>query len=105
AALVAAALDAGPVMVVDVGVDGPLEPRPGLLVRKVRAGTRDFTAEPALTRNEVLAAIEIGIGAADNALDEGAAALIAGGIGAAGTAPALALLATLTLASLDDLSS
>jgi|SoiMethySBSTD1v2_1073268.scaffolds.fasta_scaffold01201_2 nicotinate-nucleotide--dimethylbenzimidazole phosphoribosyltransferase len=104
ARLVTAALDAAPVTVVDVGVAAPLEPREGLVVRKVRAGTRDFTAEPALTRDEVLAAVEIGIGEADNAVDEGAGALIAGGIGVGGTAPALALIASLTVSNWDDLS-
>jgi nicotinate-nucleotide--dimethylbenzimidazole phosphoribosyltransferase len=107
ARLVAAVLDDGPapVTVVDVGVAGPLEPRSGLVVRNVRAGSRDFTAEPALTPEEVRAAVEIGIGTVDNVLDEGAGMLVAGGIGIGGTAPALALIATLTVARWDGVSA
>jgi nicotinate-nucleotide--dimethylbenzimidazole phosphoribosyltransferase len=109
ARLVTAALASGsdlaPVTVVDVGVAGPLEPRPGLVLRRVRAGSRDFTAEPALTPGEVLAAIEIGIGTVDNALDEGAGRLVAGGIGSGGTAPALALIAMLAVARWDEVSA
>src|SRR4051812_49524573 len=43
------------VTVVDVGVAAVLAPADGLLIRKVRAGTRDFTREPALSRAETLA--------------------------------------------------
>ena len=102
---IAAALRDAGLTVIDVGVARALEPRPGLVVRKVRAGTRDFTAEPALTRDEAHTAVEIGIGAADNALDEGAGTLIGRGIGVGGTAPALALIAALTLRPGDALSS
>ncbi|MDT4946547.1 MAG: nicotinate-nucleotide--dimethylbenzimidazole phosphoribosyltransferase, partial [Pseudonocardiales bacterium] len=49
------------VVVVDVGVDGELDAVPGLLPRKVRRGTRDMSVEPAMTRDEVVAALEVGI--------------------------------------------
>src|SRR3954466_2575779 len=40
------------VQVIDVGVAVPSTPNENLLVRKVRAGTRDLAVEPALTRDE-----------------------------------------------------
>jgi nicotinate-nucleotide--dimethylbenzimidazole phosphoribosyltransferase len=49
------------VVVVDVGVAGPLERSSMLLDRKVRAGTRDFTRGAALTRAETVRAVEVGM--------------------------------------------
>src|SRR5204862_41940 len=63
------------VTVVDVGVAVPLEPADGLLDRKVRAGTRDFTVEPALTRDEVEQALTVGVEVANSLVDTGAGAL------------------------------
>jgi nicotinate-nucleotide--dimethylbenzimidazole phosphoribosyltransferase len=48
------------VTVVDVGVAAPLEAADRLVNARVRAGTRDMTVEPALTRDEVTAALEAG---------------------------------------------
>lgn len=94
--LVGGLLDlANRVTVVDVGLADPVEPRPGLVDRRIRAGTRDFTAEPALTADEVRTAVEIGIGAADNAVDDGAGRLAAGAVGDTGTAAAVAVIAVL----------
>src|SRR5437660_1400136 len=49
------------VCVVDVGVASELPSTPGLLPRKVRLGTADFTVGPAMSREEALRAVEIGI--------------------------------------------
>jgi len=49
-----------PVTVVDVGVAAALAPAPGLVLAKIRAGTGDITTGPALTRDEVRAALEAG---------------------------------------------
>ena len=48
------------VCVVDVGVAADLPPAPGLLPRKVRPGTADMTAGPAMSRDEAQRAIEVG---------------------------------------------
>src|SRR6266545_1176163 len=45
------------VTVVDVGVAADLEPVPGLLPRKIASGTADFTAGPAMTRDQATAAV------------------------------------------------
>ncbi|MYS53960.1 5,6-dimethylbenzimidazole synthase, partial [Streptomyces sp. SID6013] len=49
------------VCVVDVGVATDLPATPGLLPRKVRAGTSDMTTGAAMTREEAKQAIEVGI--------------------------------------------
>jgi nicotinate-nucleotide--dimethylbenzimidazole phosphoribosyltransferase len=87
------------VTVVDVGVAATLDPADGLLIRKVRAGTRDLAVEPALTRDEVTAALEVGIEVAGTLVDGGARVLLTGDMGIANTTPAAALIAAFTGAS------
>ncbi len=85
------------VMVVDVGVKIEL-PGAGanLLAANVRRGTRDMTVEPALTREEAQAAIEVGIGVAGALVEAGAKCLLTGDMGIANTTPAAALIAVFT---------
>ncbi|GGN68230.1 hypothetical protein GCM10010112_32340 [Actinoplanes lobatus] len=87
------------VMVVDVGVAIPLHGGPNLLDANVRRGTRDMTEGPALTREEALAAVEVGIQVATTLVDQGARALLTGDMGIANTTPAAALIAAFTGAS------
>src|SRR5262249_60429352 len=49
------------VCVVDVGVAAGLPPAPGLLSRKIRPGTADMTAGPAMSADEARRAGEAGI--------------------------------------------
>jgi nicotinate-nucleotide--dimethylbenzimidazole phosphoribosyltransferase len=84
------------VLVVDVGVAQPLFGGDTLLDVNVRRGTRDMTEEPALTRDEAAAAVEIGIGVAGALADAGARALLTGDMGIANTTPAAALIAAFT---------
>jgi nicotinate-nucleotide--dimethylbenzimidazole phosphoribosyltransferase len=72
------------------------EQRPGLVAAKVRAGTRDMTAQAALTRDEVAAALEAGARVAFRLVDEGAGILVTGDMGIANTTPAAALIAAFT---------
>jgi nicotinate-nucleotide--dimethylbenzimidazole phosphoribosyltransferase len=83
-------------MVVDVGVATPLHGGPNLLDANIRRGTRDFAVEPALTRDEARAAVEVGIGVADALVKAGAACLLTGDMGIANTTPAAALIAVFT---------
>ncbi|WP_425570847.1 nicotinate-nucleotide--dimethylbenzimidazole phosphoribosyltransferase [Rugosimonospora acidiphila] len=69
---------------------------PRLIIAKVRAGTRDLSVEPALTRTETLAAIDAGIATARTLLDAGARALVTGDMGIGNTTPAAALIAAFT---------
>lgn len=82
------------VCVVDVGVAGaPAEPARGLLARRVRAGTADMTREPAMTREQAVAAIEVGIEVARDLVTAGNRLLVAGDMGIANTTASAALVA------------
>ncbi|GAA3393524.1 hypothetical protein GCM10020369_59410 [Cryptosporangium minutisporangium] len=90
------------VTVVDVGVgtvlpvgEGP-HAGEGLLDRNVRRGTRDMTEEPAMTRDEALAAIEVGITVARDLVAAGNRALLTGDMGIANTTASAALTAAFT---------
>jgi nicotinate-nucleotide--dimethylbenzimidazole phosphoribosyltransferase len=83
-------------MVIDVGVSIPLHGGPSLVDANVRRGTRDMTVEPALTRDEARAAVEIGISVADQLVAAGAKCLLTGDMGIANTTPAAALTAVFT---------
>jgi nicotinate-nucleotide--dimethylbenzimidazole phosphoribosyltransferase len=86
------------VQVVDVGVAAPLDPVPGLLPRRVRAGTADMTAGPALTRDEARRAVEAGIEVARDLVAAGNRCLITGDMGIANTTAAAALICAVTRA-------
>ncbi|MFI2455944.1 nicotinate-nucleotide--dimethylbenzimidazole phosphoribosyltransferase [Streptomyces sp. NPDC019539] len=84
------------VCVIDVGVASDLPATPGLLPRKVRPGTADFTTGPALSREEVLAAIEVGIESARDLVSAGNKALLTGEMGIANTTASAALISVYT---------
>ena len=83
------------VVVVDVGVAADVPEAPGLLARKVAAGTRDLSVEPAMTRDEAVQALEVGIEVAGRLVDEGAGCLVTGDMGIANTTASAALIAVL----------
>ena len=84
------------VCVVDVGVAADLPPSPGLLPRKVRPGTADLTAGPAMTRDEAQQAVEVGIETARDLAAAGNRCLATGDMGIANTTPSAALIAAFT---------
>ncbi|WP_184956941.1 nicotinate-nucleotide--dimethylbenzimidazole phosphoribosyltransferase [Paractinoplanes abujensis] len=84
------------VMVVDVGVALPLHGGATLLDANVRRGTADLSVGPALTRDEALAAVEVGVGVARALVASGAKCLLTGDMGIANTTPAAALIAVFT---------
>ncbi|WP_234020446.1 nicotinate-nucleotide--dimethylbenzimidazole phosphoribosyltransferase, partial [Streptomyces pristinaespiralis] len=84
------------VCVIDVGVASELPATPGLLPRKVRPGTADFTTGPALSREEVLSAIEVGIETARDLVAAGNKALLTGEMGIANTTASAALISVYT---------
>jgi nicotinate-nucleotide--dimethylbenzimidazole phosphoribosyltransferase len=77
---------------------------PSLLDRRVRAGTRDLTEAAALTRDEALRAIEIGIEVADLLVAHGARCLLTGDMGIANTTASAALVAAFTGAAAADVT-
>ncbi|GAA4087034.1 nicotinate-nucleotide--dimethylbenzimidazole phosphoribosyltransferase [Streptomyces hundungensis] len=84
------------VCVIDVGVATELPATPGLLPRKVRAGTGDMTTGPAMTREEAIAAIEVGIETARDLVAAGNKALLTGEMGIANTTVSAALISLYT---------
>ncbi|MFF0435833.1 nicotinate-nucleotide--dimethylbenzimidazole phosphoribosyltransferase [Streptomyces sp. NPDC004327] len=84
------------VCVIDVGVASELPSTPGLLPRKVKAGTADFTIGQAMTREEAVAAIEVGIETARDLVAAGNKALLTGEMGIANTTASAALISVYT---------
>jgi nicotinate-nucleotide--dimethylbenzimidazole phosphoribosyltransferase len=84
------------VVVVDVGVAADLPPVSQLLSRKVARGTADFTAGPAMTREEAQAAIAVGLGVARDLAAAGNRCLITGDMGIANTTASAALVCAFT---------
>ena len=84
------------VCVVDVGVAADLPAAPGLLPRKIRPGTADMTMGPAMTRDEALRAVEVGIETARDLVAAGNSCLVTGDMGIANTTASAALIAVFT---------
>lgn len=84
------------VCVVDVGVASDLAPHPDLVVRKVRRGTADMTAGPAMDRGEAVRALGVGIQTARDLVDAGHRCLATGDMGIANTTASAALIAAMT---------
>lgn len=97
---IASAIGAG-IVVVDIGVAADLPAHPGLVDAKVRRGTRNAAREPALTPQEVAAALAAGAAAAERAIDEGADIILLGEMGIGNTAASALLMHRLLPAPLD----
>jgi nicotinate-nucleotide--dimethylbenzimidazole phosphoribosyltransferase len=83
------------VVVVDVGVAAELGPADGLVGRKVRPGTADLAAGPAMTVDEARRAVEVGIEVATG-LAAGSGCLVSGDMGIANTTASAALICAFT---------
>ncbi|PKM47723.1 MAG: nicotinate-nucleotide--dimethylbenzimidazole phosphoribosyltransferase [Firmicutes bacterium HGW-Firmicutes-8] len=80
------------VTAVDIGVASPIE-HPGVLNRKVKPGTDNMAKGPAMTRDEAVRAVEVGIDIANEEIKKGAVVLGTGDMGIGNTTPSSALLA------------
>lgn len=92
------------VTVVDVGVATPYPPTAEVVDAKVRPGTRNLAHEPALTDDEVMAALDAGASIALRLVADGARCLITGDMGIGNTTPAAALVAAFTGRSAADVT-
>jgi nicotinate-nucleotide--dimethylbenzimidazole phosphoribosyltransferase len=81
-------------LVADIGLVA--ETPAGVVEAKVRGGTRDMTVEPALTSDEVAAAVQAGATLATELAKRGVDCLVLGEIGMGNTATAATLLCALT---------
>jgi len=84
------------VVVVDVGVASDLDQVPGLLPRKIGKGTADFTVGPAMSRDQAVAAIGVGIEVARDLVAAGNRCLLTGDMGIANTTASAALICAFT---------
>lgn len=83
------------VVVVDVGSKGKLE-HSLVLNRRVRDGTSNFTRGPAMSREEAVKAIEVGVEITMDKVKEGAGLIATGDMGIGNTTASSALIAILT---------
>lgn len=84
------------VWVTDVGVAGALPTGTGIRNRRVAPGTADFSRGPAMTQQQTLDALRVGIETAEEAVEQGADVLLMGEMGIGNTTPATALISVFT---------
>lgn len=84
------------VRVVDIGVDHDFGDLPGLISRKIRRGTADMTAGPAMSKEETLAAMDVGTALAEEAKRDGVDIIGTGDMGIGNTTPSSAITAVIT---------
>ena len=92
------------VRVVDVGVDFDFQNAAGMIHRKVARGTRNFAKGPAMTRDETLAAMQVGIDLADQCKTEGVGLVGTGEMGIGNTSPSSAIIAAISGIAVRDLT-
>jgi nicotinate-nucleotide--dimethylbenzimidazole phosphoribosyltransferase len=81
------------IMVVDIGVDYDFPDMPGLIKKKIARGTKNFAREPAMSRQETLDAIRVGIELAVDCARSGVDIVGTGDMGIGNTTPSSALIA------------
>ena len=82
--------------VVDVGVNYDFGDLPGLVKRKVMHGANDFSKGPAMTREQALECLQVGIDIAREEKARGLDIVAAGEMGIGNTTPSSAIVAVLT---------
>jgi len=92
------------VVVVDLGVAADLEPHPDLRVKKVAYGTKSMAQGPAMSREEAIRAIEVGIEIVESELGRGMDIVGTGDMGIGNTTPSSAMVAALTGAPVADVT-
>jgi nicotinate-nucleotide--dimethylbenzimidazole phosphoribosyltransferase len=84
------------VVVIDIGVNYEFEDLDGLVRRKVVKGTRNMTVEAAMTREEALRCLEVGIELAHEFHEKGYRMFATGEMGIANTTPSSAIASVIT---------
>ena len=97
AAINALARNAGAsISVIDAGVAVDLDPQPGLTIAKVGYGAGNIARGPAMSREDAIRCLEIGIKAANEQADAGANVIAGGDMGIGNTTPSAAITAVVT---------
>lgn len=89
------------VKVFDIGIAGDVA-QPGIIVRKVKAGTNNFTQGPAMTKAEAIQAIEVGIEVAEELVQSGYRLLATGEMGIGNTTASSAIVSLVTGCSVEE---
>lgn len=84
------------VRVVDIGVAHEFGPLSGLIHRKVAHGTKNFLREPAMTREQAIRALEVGVTLAREAVNGGIGLIGTGDMGIGNTTASAAITAVMT---------
>ncbi len=88
------------VVVVDCGVKGEFEPAESLKIKKIGYGTGNIAIGPAMTREQAIKSLEVGIEVFNEELSNGLDIVATGDMGIANTTPSSAIIACLTGADL-----
>ncbi len=88
------------VIVVDCGVKGEFEPADGLKIKKIGYGTGNIAIGPAMTREQAIKSLEVGIEVFNDELSNGLDIVATGDMGIANTTPSSAIISCLTGADL-----
>ena len=83
------------VVVVDVGVNADLG-NPKVINRKIRRGTEDLSKGSAMSREEAIKSLEVGIEVANSLIEKGYNILATGEMGIGNTTPSTAIMAAFT---------
>jgi len=84
------------VIVVDMGVASDIEPHPALLSRKIACGTQNMARGPAMTREQAVRSIEVGLEIVENEVKKGLDIVGTGDMGIGNTTPSSAITAAIT---------
>ncbi|KPJ55847.1 MAG: nicotinate-nucleotide--dimethylbenzimidazole phosphoribosyltransferase [Deltaproteobacteria bacterium DG_8] len=92
------------VIVVDIGVASDLEPQKDLLLRKVAKGTKNMAEAPAMSREEALKALFIGVDIADDLKLQKVDIIGTGDMGIGNTTPSSAITAVLARQTVEEVT-
>ncbi|MER3446354.1 MAG: nicotinate-nucleotide--dimethylbenzimidazole phosphoribosyltransferase [Candidatus Dadabacteria bacterium] len=84
------------VFVVDIGVDWDFEGMEGLIIKKVNRGTKNLAKEPAMTGDEAIKCIEIGIELSKDRIKSGYNFIAVGDMGIGNTSSSAAVMCAFT---------
>ena len=84
------------VIVVDMGVASDIEPHPALLSRKIAYGTQNMARGPAMSREQAIKSIEVGLGIIKKEVKKGLDIVGTGDMGIGNTTPSSAVTAAIT---------
>ena len=93
------------VTIVDIGVDYEFPQIEGLMAKKIARGTRNMVIEPAMTREEAIQGIEVGIELACQAAQTGVDIIGTGDMGIGNTTASSAIIAVFSGLPVNDVTS